>query len=103
MKKYSSLESFANDVLNRNESFDKLVNIAGKKDYPGKLKRIKNKVEEEMELWVRKGSTSKLDDLKKDLDFIESVVDYSEIEKERIDLLASKYSIGYGEVKRNPY
>ena len=99
--KHQSLDRLANKMLNQTNLMHKLADLAGRKNYPGKLKRLEKKVQEELELWERKESSPKLLDLKKDLNFIQSQMDQTDYNKERIDLLTTKYSISYGEIGRS--
>jgi len=101
--KFSNIDKTTNSLLSRYDKLKGLADLAGRKDYPGKVKRIQKKIVEEVELWSRKGPSAKLNDLNKDLKFIESQTDYDNLDKDQIDLLATKYSIGYGEVKRSSY
>lgn len=96
----SSLDQATTKLLSRLEQFNKLREIANKKNYPYKVNQIHAKVLEEYKFWTRKESvsapTSKLADLRKDLIFIESQLTTTNFDKTRIDILAEKYSIGYG-------
>ena len=96
----SSLDRATGKLLSRLEQFDKLREIANKKNYPYKVGQIHAKVLEEYEFWTRKESmitsTTKLTDLRKDLLFIESQLNTSNLDKERVDILAEKYNISYG-------
>ena len=100
----SSLDQATSKLLSRLDQFNKLREIANKKNYPYKINQIHAKVLEEYKFWTRKESistsTSKLADLRKDLIFIESQLTNSNPDKSRIDILAEKYDISYG--KRNP-
>lgn len=99
----SSLDQATGKLLSRLDQFNKLREIANKKNYPYKINQIHAKVLEEYKFWTRKesitGPIHKLADLKKDLLFIESQLNNPNLNKERIDILAEKYSISYG--KRN--
>lgn len=96
----SSLDQATGKLLSRLDQFNKLREIANKKNYPYKINQIHAKVLEEYKFWTRKESVNtsmvKLADLKKDLMFIESQLTASELDKKRIDILAEKYNIGYG-------
>lgn len=96
----SSLEQATTKLLSRLDQFSKLREIANKKSYPYKVNRIHAKVLEEYKFWTQKQSkevfTAKLVDLKRDLIFIESQLNTTNLNRERIDLLAEKYSISYG-------
>jgi hypothetical protein len=93
---YNPIERQADKFIKQMELMKKLSDIAGRKDYPGKIRRIREKLVEEINLFERKNPSQRLEDLKKDLTFIELQRDAEEFDKERIDLLIDKYSISYG-------
>ena len=97
----SSLNRAGDKLFSRLDQFSKLREIANKKSYPYKVNQIHKKVLEEYNFWTRKQNTNvsvfKLVDLREDLIFIESQVDTTEINKQRIDILAEKYNISYAE------
>jgi len=97
--KYLGITKTTNKLVGRLEQFDKLKEIANRKNYPFKIKQLKGKIEEEYEFWGRKNNTlnstqAKLVDLQRDLNFILSQEQECSIDKQRIDLLIEKY--GYG-------
>lgn len=97
--KYLGITKTTNKLVGRLEQFDKLKEIANRKNYPFKIKQLRNKIEEEYGFWERKDSTlnstrAKLVDLQRDLNFILSQEQECSIDKQRIDLLSEKY--GYG-------
>ena len=69
--KYLGITKTTNKLLGRLEQFDKLKEIANRKNYPFKIKQLRNKIEEEYGFWERKDSTlnstrAKLVDLQRD-------------------------------------
>jgi hypothetical protein len=97
---YNHLDKTTNKLLRDLELMQKLSSIAGKKDYPGKLRRIREKLIEEINLFEKKNHPQRLQDLKKDLIFVDSQRDAETLNKERIDELVTKYNIGYGETRK---
>lgn len=83
----------ANSYVNRLEQAQKLKEIANRKNYPHKVKLLYEKISNEYDFWNQKENPSeeKLVDLDKDLIFIESQINVHEFNKEKIDLLMSKY------------
>lgn len=100
--KHRSLDRIADKMLNQTNLMHKLANLAGRKNYPGKLKKLQEKIQAEVELWERKEPSAKLNDLRKDLNFVQSQIDQAVTDKDKIDQLISKYSISYGESNRGP-
>lgn len=96
--KHKSLDRVADKMLNQSNLMYKLADLANRKNYPGKLKKLEEKVQEELKLWERKEPTAKLLDLKKDMNFIQSQRNETNPDKERVDLLITKYSISYGKI-----
>ena len=95
MKKSISQLGFlriANTQVNRLEQFDKLKEIANRKNYPHKVKKLSAKIQEEYNFWNTKNPTQKLEDITKDVIFIKSQVE-SNLNKERIDELMKKYGL----------
>jgi hypothetical protein len=93
MKKSISQLGFskiANTQVNRLEQFDKLKEIANRSNYPHKVKQLTIRITEEFNFWSKKSHSNKLEDLKKDLNFIQSQVNET-TNKSRIDLLMEKY------------
>ena len=99
--KHKGLNKVADRMLNQTNLMHKLANLAGRKNYPGKLKKLEEKIQTQLELWERKEPSAKLADLKKDLNFIKSQTDQTSLNKQKIDILITKYSIGYGESNRS--
>jgi len=91
--KQLGLNRTANSYVNRLEQSQKLKEIANRKNYPYKVKLLCEKISSEYDFWNQKENPSeqKLVDIDRDLTFIESQINVSEFNKERIDLLMSKY------------
>ena len=95
MKKSISQLGFskiANTQVNRLEQFDKLKEIANRKNYPHKVKQLTAKVQDEYDFWNLKNPSRKLEDITRDLIFIKSIREPS-LSKERIDELIEKYGL----------
>lgn len=91
--KHLGLTRIANSYVARLEQSQKLKEIANRNNYPHKVKLLREKITQEYDFWSQKKNSSekKLVDLKKDLIFIDSQTNTSDYNKERIDLLMSKY------------
>lgn len=91
--KHLGLTRIANGYVARLEQSQKLKEIANRNNYPHKVKLLREKITQEYNFWSQKKNSSekKLVDLKKDLIFIDSQTSMSDYNKERIDLLMSKY------------
>lgn len=91
--KHLGLTQVANSYVNRLEQAQKLKEIANRNNYPYKVKLLHQRINQELDFWSNKKNSSekKLEDLDKDLIFIESQINISDFNKERIDLLMSKY------------
>lgn len=92
--KHLGISKTADRLVGRLEQFEKLKEIANRKNYPYKIKLLRKKIEEEYTFWKEKNHKERLIDLEKDLTFICSQEQDSSLNKERIDLLMEKY--GYG-------
>lgn len=95
MKKSISQLGFskiANAQVTRLEQFDKLKEIANRNNYPHKVKQLTARITEEFNFWSKKNHSNKLEDLKKDLNFIQSQVNEAP-DKKRVDLLMEKYGL----------
>lgn len=95
--KYGGITKVTNKLVGRLEQFEKLKEIANRKNYPFKIRLLEDKLKNEYEFWQKKDNNlssvqAKLVDLQKDLNFILSQKEI--FNKERIDLLINKY--GYG-------
>ncbi len=87
------LTRLANSYVNSLDKFQKLKEVANRNNYPYKVKLLHERINKEFNFWDQKENSSekKLEDIKKDLIFIESQINMSDFNKERIDLLMSKY------------
>ena len=88
--KLQGLNKTANSYVNRLDQFEKLKEIANRKNYPHKIKQLRSKIQERYDFWNLKSHSQRLDDLTRDLIFIKSQTD-SNLNKERIDELMKKY------------
>lgn len=95
--KQSNLERAATKLLNEYNKFDQLRELGNRKNYPNKLRKLEERLTEDISFWERKGPSARLDDLTKDMKFVQLQLEQTVYDKERIDLLTNKYSIGYGE------
>lgn len=91
--KHLGLTRIADGYVNRLDQSQKLKEIANRKNYPYKVKLLHEKISKEYSFWHQKQNPDKqkLADVNRDLIFIESQMNQSEFNKERIDLLMSKY------------
>lgn len=91
--KHLGLTRIADGYVNRLDQAQKLKEIANRNNYPHKVKVLHEKISKEYDFWHQKQDPpkQKLEDLDRDLIFIESQINISEFKKERIDLLMSKY------------
>lgn len=86
------LSKIANSYVDRMDQFEKLKEIANRKNYPHKVKQLRSKIQDEYNFWTLKEPSRKLDDLTKDLIFIQSQIE-SNLNRERIDVLTEKYGV----------
>lgn len=93
MIKYSKLEELSDKLLERDNYFRKLKSISLKGNYTKRILLLKERINQELDLWRRKNPSAKLLDLEKDLNFLESQKDDKNLDKFRIDILSEKYSI----------
>ncbi len=91
--KQLGLTRIANSYVNRLDQAQKLKDIANRNNYPHKVKTLHQKICEQYDFWNQKQDPpkEKLLDIDRDLIFIESQINLSDFNKERIDLLMSKY------------
>jgi hypothetical protein len=87
------LNKWTDSFLKKDDYNKKLFEIGNKKNYKYKANKLRDKVLDEISLWERKGQSAKLTDLKKDLLFLDDQIKASTFDKERLDTLATKYSI----------
>lgn len=90
LTKYSGYSKIADSYINKLDQFQKLKDIANKKNYPHKIKLLQSRIQEEYNFWLAKEPSQKLLDIKKDLTFIQSQSN-SHYNKDRIDILMEKY------------
>lgn len=83
----------ANSYVNRLEQAQKLKEIANRNNYPYKVKLLHEKISQQYDFFSQKENLleNKLKDLDKDLIFIESQINVTDFNRERIDQLMSKY------------
>lgn len=91
--KHLGLSRAANSYVEHLEQAQKLRDIANRFNYPYKVKILHEKIKEEYDFWYRKQAPleKKLLDLSKDLKFVETQVNVTTFDKEKIDLLMKKY------------
>lgn len=87
------LTKSANKIVDRLDSFEKLKQVANKRNYPYKLKKLLERLTEEQGFWSKKGESPKLSDIQKDLNFVKSQIDIEKIDSSKVDLLVQKYPI----------
>ena len=85
-----SLNRVADKLLNDSDRFKRLQELGNRKNYPNKIEQLRKKIEEQYNLFLKKESSSKLLDLKRDLDFINTQTN-TNFSKEKIDSLVGKY------------
>jgi hypothetical protein len=90
--KQLGFSKIANAQVNRLEQFDKLKEIANRKNYPHKVKQLSAKIQEEYNFWNLKNPSQKLEDITKDLIFIKSQI-HDNLDTKRIDVLIEKYGL----------
>jgi hypothetical protein len=90
--KLLGLNKIANSYVNRLDQFEKLKEIANRKNYPHKVKQLSAKIQNEYDFWNLKNPSQKLEDITKDLIFIKSQRE-SDLNRERIDELIEKYGL----------
>jgi hypothetical protein len=87
-----SLNKVADKLINDSDRFKRLQELGNRKNYPNKVKRLTAKITEEYDFWSKKNPSQKLEDLKKDLTFIQSIKEPT-LSKDRIDTLMEKYGL----------
>lgn len=85
----------ANTYLRQLDQSQKLKELYNRKNYTVKIKSLHEKINAEYNFWLLKEQRfeKKLEDLKKDLNFIISQVNASNPDKSRIDQLFDKYGL----------
>ena len=91
--KHLGLTRIANGYVNRLDQAQKLKEIANRKNYPHKVKVLYDKISEQYDFWNGKENPpkQKVDDLDRDLLFVESQINISELNEKRLDELMKKY------------
>jgi hypothetical protein len=87
-----SLNRVADKLISDSDRFKRLQELGNRKNYPNKVKRLTAKITEEHDFWSKKNPSQKLEDLKRDLTFIQSTKEPS-LSKDRIDTLMEKYGL----------
>jgi hypothetical protein len=88
----NNLNYLADRLINDSEQFKKLQEFGNRKNYPHKVKLLQAKIQEEFDFWSKKEPSQKLLDIEKDRNFIQSIKEPTQ-NKERLDLLMSKYGL----------
>lgn len=86
-----NLSRLADRLVDDVERINQLKAIANKKNYPLKIKQLHARISQEFDFWNKKGPSNRLSDLKHDLDFIQLQIETEEVNKIKVDRLASKY------------
>jgi len=86
------LSRLADKLVNNSDRFKKLQELGNRKNYPNKVKHLSAKIQEEFDFWSKKNPSQKLEDIRKDLIFIQSVKEPT-LSKDRIDTLMEKYGL----------
>ena len=86
------LSRLADKLVNNSDRFKKLQELGNRKNYPNKVKRLSAKIQEEFDFWSKKNPSKKLEDIRRDLIFIQSVKEPT-LSKDRIDTLMEKYGL----------
>jgi len=85
-----SLNKLADQLVNDGNKFKKLQELGNRKNYPYKIQQLTDRIQEQYDLFLKKGSSPRLTDLEKDLNFVKNQTN-SNFNKERIDILVGKY------------
>ena len=86
------LAKVTNKFVDRLDQMEKLKEIANQKNYPYKVKQLQSKIQSEYDFWNTKNPSQKLEDITKDVIFIQSQIE-SNLDRERIDILMEKYGL----------
>lgn len=90
--KQLGLTKVTNKFVDRLDQMEKLKEIANRKNYPHKVKQLTAKIQERYDFWNAKNPSQKLEDITKDVIFIQSQIE-SNLDRERIDILMEKYGL----------
>ena len=96
--KYDSqaLSKLADKLLGSKDKFEKLKEIGNKQNYPHKVQKLKDRLNEEFRFWMAKGPSNRLNDIEKDIKQVAGLLnknEFSQEEKARINELVQKYPI----------
>ncbi len=91
LNKQYGLNKVANKMVKQLDKFQQLRDIVNRSNYSHKLKKLHEKLIDEVDLWERKGPSNRLSDLKHDLNSIQLQIEATEVDKIKVDQLASKY------------
>jgi hypothetical protein len=86
------LAKVTNKFVDRLDQMEKLKELANRKNYPYKVKQLQSKIQSEYDFWNTKNPSQKLEDITKDVIFIQSQIE-SNLDRERIDILMEKYGL----------
>ena len=87
------LSRWSSNFFKKDDYNQKLVKILNKNNYEYKVKKLLEKLNNEVSLWERKGKSARLDDLKRDLNFVQSQIETKQYDKTKLDQLGNKYAI----------
>ena len=96
--KYDSqaLSKLADKLLGSKDKFERLKEIGNRQNYPHKLEKLKDRLNEEFRFWMSKGPSNRLNDIEKDIKLVAGLLNrnqFSQEEKVRINELVQKYPI----------
>lgn len=96
--KYDSqaLSKLADKLLGGKDKFEKLKEIGNRQNYPHKVQKLKDRLNEEFRFWMAKGPSNRLNDIEKDIKQVVGLLnknEFSQEEKVRINELVQKYPI----------
>jgi hypothetical protein len=90
--KQLGLTKVTDKFVDRLDQMEKLKELANRKNYPHKVKQLQSKIQSEYDFWNAKNPSQKLEDITKDVIFIQSQIE-SNLDRERIDILMEKYGL----------
>lgn len=96
--KYDSqaLSKLADKLLGGKDKFEKLKEIGNRQNYPHKVQKLKDRLNEEFRFWMAKGPSNRLNDIERDIKQVAGLLtkdQFTQQEKARIDELVQKYPI----------
>ena len=92
----NALKKLADGLLKGRSNYDKLKEIGNRKNYPAKVKKLKQRLTDELRLWLPKGPSARLSDIEKDIQYISQLLNKTTFtikEMTRIDELVKKHPI----------